>query len=147
MRIELQWHNEASPRLRRLRHTRLPAMRREAVEETFRELLSETIRLNPVQTARSRAAWVAALEQVGGTPPAGWQGPQPTGESEGRRLGVLRRHHEADVTDLAATNGVRYVPFLEYGTRRMAPFGMVRRALSRARRLLLEQLRRSWRSS
>lgn len=147
MRIKLQWHNDASPRLRRLRSTRLPAVRREAVEETFRELLSETIRLNPVETSRSRAAWAAALEQMGGMPPAGWQGPHPTGESEGRGLGALHRQDGGDVTDLAATNGVRYVPFLEYGTRRMAPFGMVRRAVSRARRLLLERLRRSWRSS
>lgn len=122
-------------------------MRRQAVEETFRELLAETIRLNPVETARSRAAWVAALEQLGGLPPAGWQGPQPTGESEGRGLGRLDHDDGADVTDIAATNGVRYVPFLEYGTQRMAPFGMVRRALSRARHRLLERLRQQWRSS
>lgn len=147
MRTELDWHNDVSPRLRRLAHTRLPDLRRAAVEETFRELLSETIRLHPVETARSRAAWVAALEQLGGAPPAGWQGPRPTAEAEGRSLGRLHRHDGADVTDIAATNDVVYVPFLEYGTRRMAPFGMVRRALSRARRRLLERLRQQLRSS
>lgn len=147
MRIILEWRNDASPRLRRLADARLPAVRREAVEETFREMLAETIQLNPVETARSRAAWAAALEQLGGTPPAGWRGPRPTAESEGRGLGRLHRNDGPDVTEVAAANGVRYVPFLEYGTRRTAPRGMVRRALSRARRRLLDRLRQQWRSS
>jgi hypothetical protein len=147
MRIVIEWHNGISPRLRRLADARLPAVRREAVEETFRELLAETIRLNPVETARSRAAWVASLEQLGGAPPAGWQGPHPTAESEGRSLGRLDRDDGPDVTGITATNSVRYVPFLEYGTRRMAPFGMVRRALSRARLVLGERFRTRLRSS
>lgn len=141
MRITVDIDGEARRRLQDLAGARLPELRRQAVEAAARQALTETILQNPVETARSRAAWVASLQQLGGAPPTGWQGPRPTGEADGRRQGRLDRTHDRDVTAVAAGNAVQYVPFLEYGTRRSAPFAMVRRALARARQSLLARLR------
>lgn len=51
-----------------------PEARRDMVESAVRQTLFNTIRGNPVDTARSRASWVQSLERLGGTPPAGWPG-------------------------------------------------------------------------
>ncbi|WP_437206449.1 hypothetical protein [Planctomicrobium sp. SH664] len=126
LRIDVQ--NGASPRLRSLAHD-LPLHRRQLVETILRNTLRQIIPLNPVDTARSRAAWVSSLEQLGGTAPAGWEGDHPTATAEGRRQGGLLRSDEADLTEAAAVNQVQYVSLLEYGTQRRAPAAMVRRGL------------------
>lgn len=141
MRIDVSLADTASPALRELVRRTLPERRRTAVEATLADALADTIQTNPVDTARSRAAWVTSLEQLGGRPSAGWQGPQPTGEAEGRSAGALARQHDRDSSSAAATNAVAYVPFLEYGTSRMGPFAMVRRSLQLARDRLLARLR------
>lgn len=140
MRITLNIEDQASDRLRELQAA-LPEVRQEAVAETMRETLVEVIRLNPVDTARSRAAWVNALEQLGGVAPAGWQGPHPTQEHAGRSRGQSAQQNDDDQTTVSASNGVDYVPLLEYGTRRTSPIGMVRRALQAARQRLIDRLR------
>ena len=142
MQIDLQVTNHATPKLRRLLRKQLPNRRRTAVEQTARDALTDTIRLNPVDTARSRAAWVAALEQLGGTPPAGWQGEAPVGEVTAGGEGHAESRQDRDTSLVTATNSVPYIPFLEYGTSRMSPFAMVRRSLLRARLRLLQRLRR-----
>jgi len=121
--------------------TRLPDLRRRIITVAMKHALAETIRFNPVDTARSRAAWVRSLEQLGGTPPAGGQGSHPSAVDDGRALGQLQRHETADTTELTAFNSVDYVPHLEYGTSRMAPFAMARRALHGARQIMVNELR------
>ena len=119
-------------------HDRIPQWRRALVERVAREALARTIPANPVDTARSRSAWVAALEQLGGAPPPGWQGAQPDAAAiaEGRDLGSVARSESSDVTDIQITSGVDYVTYLEYGTRRMSPFAMAHRGLYEVRALL-----------
>jgi hypothetical protein len=48
----------------------------------------------------------------------------------GTRLGSVERGEQESMTEAAATNAVRYVKYLEYGTSKMAAFAMVRRALA-----------------
>lgn len=143
MRVTVTVEDEVSANLERFVQSRLPEARLEMVEEAARLALTETIRANPVDTARSRAAWVASLEQLGGVPPADWRGPHPTADDEGRGQAMLTQQHERDVTEIVAGNLVEYVPFLEYGTSRMRPFGMVRRALGRLRPLVAALFRRA----
>jgi hypothetical protein len=145
MNLTLTLDDHADDELKRLAHARLPGIRRDVVEHTARHALYETIAGNPVDTARSRAAWVASLERLGGTPPADWRGPHPTAEQEGRAQGDLSLRHDRDVTEISAGNAVEYVPFLEYGTSRISPFSMVRRALAKARHHLVDQLQRAMR--
>ena len=146
LRLEVTMDDELTPRLERLVRQRLAAARNAVVQQAAERVLADTIFANPVDTARSRAAWVAALEQLGGTPPAQWRGESPTAEAEGRALGTGTRQEDRDTTEIRATNDVEYVPFLEYGTRQMAPVGMVRRSLSGVRSLLTQLLRRALRS-
>jgi hypothetical protein len=143
MQITLTLDDRATDELQRLADHRLPDLRRDVIEETARHALAETIAGNPVDTARSRAAWVASLEQLGGAPPAGWLGPHSSADDEGRTHGELSHHHDRDVTEILATNSVDYVPHLEYGTSRLRPFRMARRALAQARQRLLDTLRRA----
>lgn len=127
--------------LRRLIDRQLAAGRREMVRRAMRDTLVDVIRFNPVDTARSRSAWATPLERLGGVPPAGWQGPRPSAVEEGSRLGRLEERHDRDVTEIAVSNGVRYVPLLEFGTSRMKPFAMVRRSLVATRRRIRRFLR------
>jgi hypothetical protein len=141
MRIWIEVTNADRGRLRNLAGPDFARRRRVEVEATLRDVLADTIRINPVRTARSRAAWVASLEQVGGSAPAGWRGPRPTAESEGRAAGQVTLAHDTDRTAAVVTNSVPYSSWLEYGTSRTRAFAMVRTALARARASLIGRLR------
>jgi len=130
MRIEFGVQGDAAETLRELAKGRLANARREMVRAAMVEALLQTIRRNPVDTGRSRAAWASSLEELGGTLPAGWEGPHPSAIDEGRRLGQLKRHESASSSEMQAVSEVSYLPKLEYGTSRMAPFAMVRSSLA-----------------
>lgn len=131
MRVSLRVEDRASERFRELAERDLPESRRELVRDAMRETLSQVVRLNPVETGRSRAAWVRALEQMGGEAPQGWKGPRANGAavSEGSRAAAVQQADEDSLTTAAATNSVKYVKYLEYGTSKMGAFAMTRRAL------------------
>ncbi len=145
MRIDVLVTDSLTPAIRQFASRQLPQRRDAATESTLRDTLTDVVRLTPVETGRSRAAWVASLEELGGRPPAGWQGPQPTGEVEGRSAGQLTRQYTQDTSEAVAENRVAYVPFLEYGTSRMSPFAMVRASLVQARQRLMDRLQRLFR--
>lgn len=132
MRLVIEIDDQVSAKLDELAEEGLPKARRRLVQDAMREALGRTIELNPVDTGRSRAAWATALTQAGGNPPPGWRGPRPEAGAiaEGAALGELIDEDDGDVTSMTAANAVRYVTFLEYGTSRMAPFAMLRRALA-----------------
>ncbi len=71
------------------------------------------------------------MRQAGGEASPDWRGPHPNAAAiaEGAALGAFSRTDGESTTLLSAENRVRYVGFLEYGTRRLAPFAMVRRAI------------------
>lgn len=131
MRMRFEVENRVGARLERAAGRELSEARRGMVEEAMKAALTETLQRNPVDTGRSRAAWGAALRQLGGELPADWGGSQANGAAmaEGAARGSLERSDHESTTGVSASNGVPYVGFLEYGTRRMAPFAMVRRAL------------------
>ena len=129
MRVHVQV--EGGDRLRDLVRYRVPDARRQMVERGMEATLESTIELNPVDTGRSRAAWKAALDQLRGSANTGVSAEGPIGEGTAR--GSLTHEHDETTTDLAATNAVNYVPFLEYGTSRMTPYQMVRRSLAMVR--------------
>ncbi|WP_437186941.1 hypothetical protein SH668x_000312 [Planctomicrobium sp. SH668] len=131
MRIEIDVTGDAPERIRELAQQSASEARERLIEDAMALTLTSVIMRNPVDTARSRAAWVQSLEELGRVPPAGWEGPHPIAVSEGRRLGTLKKMDSTDVTQINATNSVDYVRFLEYGSSRTAPFAMVRAALQR----------------
>ena len=112
---------------------RLSENRQRLVNAILADVLTEVIELNPVDSARSRAAWVTSLDQLGFPVPPGWQGDNPTAISEGRGLGELVQVDSSDITERTAVNSVDYVRYLEYGNSRQAPHAMVQRALHHGR--------------
>lgn len=100
-----------------------------------RDVLQRTILRNPVDTGRSRSAWAAALRQLGGTPPAAWQGSSPDSDAlaDGAKRFSLNVNNTATRSEVAITNGVDYVVFLEFGTRSISPLRMVERSLTEVR--------------
>jgi hypothetical protein len=117
-----------------LRRRRVPRWRRRLTEHVAREVLRRTIQKNPVETGRARSAWAAALEQLGGVPPAGWQGGQADrgAISEGADAQSTTVVDSAENTQIAVENGVEYVVYLEYGTRKMSAFHMAQQSLAEA---------------
>lgn len=124
----------AIERLDRLRARRLPEWRRQLTESISREVLRRTIAHNPVDTGRSRSAWVTGLAQLGGTAPPGWKGPhpEPAAVSEGTELASVSQTESATQNEVRVSSGVDYVNFLEFGTRRTAPVEMVGQSLAEA---------------
>lgn len=135
MKLTIELTGDAADSLRERARTKLPVERRDLVERLLRRSLSQIVIENPVDTGRSRAAWARVLEQLGGFVP-GWQGRDAIAMREGSRSGKLAIVESAQSTTASATNSVKYIPFLEYGTHRSAPVAMVRRALAATARSL-----------
>jgi len=111
----------------------LLAYRREAyVRKIAQQVLERTIARHPVETARSRAAWVKSLIDLGGTPPPGWQGSNASGRAveEGLAAGKISENDEGDATEIKIINRVPYAGHLEYGTSDTPEFAMLRGALA-----------------
>ena len=123
----------AVDRLDQYRTDDVPECRRRLARGVMREVLRRTISRNPVDTGRSRSAWTAALQQLGGTPPAGRMGRSAEAISEGAGLGTVSQDETTSQSSVSATNGVSYVPLLEFGTRLQATHQMVERSLAEVR--------------
>lgn len=119
----------------------VPRSRRRLVRRVSRSVIERTVENNPVDTARSRAAWVESLEQLGGQGPPDWQGPHPEGTAigEGRSRGGVQQLEATELTEIQATNAVDYINYLEFGTRKMSPFQMVERSLRSVRPAISRQ--------
>lgn len=117
--------------IRTLQRT-LPGRRQALAQQLAQSVLQQTILANPVDTARSRAAWVNLLEQLGGTPTQNWQGPHPnpTAIREGANAATLTRTQTDNTSTLTISNAVPYIAWLEYGTRQTPPASMLRRSLA-----------------
>jgi len=131
MFVEFRVEGDAAAKIRELAGKRLEDARETLVKEAMVRTLQETIVRNPVETGRARAAWVRSLEELGGAPPAGWEGPSGSGVGEGRMQGRLTQHTAQGGTEIEASSTVPYVGYLEYGTSKKAPFAMVRSAVWR----------------
>ena len=120
LRIEI--HNPVSARLRELRQHKLPQARRELIVSLAREALQRTSDFTPVSTGRTRDSWLQAAQQLD---PSGRDAASTNTASEGTATLQAEQH----TSTVLAASSVPYVPFLEYGTRHLRPFAMVRRAL------------------
>ena len=116
-----------------------------AVQAAAISLLQEVIVTNPVDTGRSRSAWVAALNDLGGTAPGGWQGPHPDASalSEGASLGGAELVSSTGSAEVTLTNAVDYIGLLEYGGGGRPPRHMVRQHLAGALQDLAQRLLRN----
>lgn len=111
--------------------TQLIELRRQLTRNLTQHILSKTITLNPIETGRSRAAWATAMQQLGLTPPNGWDASSsnPTALTSGFSQGSSSQSETADAHSVSATNQVDYINFLEFGTSHQSPHAMVNRAL------------------
>ncbi|HTN01235.1 MAG TPA: hypothetical protein VL132_05125 [Planctomycetaceae bacterium] len=105
-----------------------------AVQQAGVALLQNIIAANPVDSGRSRSAWVAALEDLGGSPPDGWEGnhPDPAAIADGASLGSAEFSDNGTHAEVSFFNGVDYIDLLEYGDIGRRPRAMVRRNLPAA---------------
>lgn len=126
----------ATERLDKLRTKDVPDHRQQLTRNVMREVLRRTIARHPVDTGRSRAAWSAALTQLGGTPPAGRPGNDAEAIAEGTESVEVTQTHTPTASQIEVTNEVDYEPLLEFGTRNMSPFHMVERAITDTRQNL-----------
>ncbi len=136
MKIRFSVSGSSFPAIQAWGGRKLSETRKQLVVQVAKSALQKTIEANPVETGRSRAAWGMALRQL-----SEYQETDST-SSPADRLdptapdGTLFVDHQRDKTRIEATNHVEYVAYLEYGTSRMAPLGMVRKGLAFAKRLL-----------
>ncbi|HWL09536.1 MAG TPA: hypothetical protein VNQ76_14095 [Planctomicrobium sp.] len=136
MKLTVQVTGEAEQRLHEFHENQVQPACHNLIRNAMIQSLQAIITENPVETGRSRAAWVEALQQLGGIPPAGWEGSHPTAIDDGRQKGNGTLVDGTAFTQATASNGVDYVRYLEYGTSRISPFAMVRRSLQRQREQL-----------
>ena len=123
MKIEFEIDGNVREKLSTLRDEHVSRARREMLDDLTREVLTNTISENPIDTGRSRRGWRSALSQVGGA-----AGAQAGDAGEG----IFTRTETDSTTANSATNTVPYIVFLEYGTSKMAPFAMLRKSLAKA---------------
>lgn len=100
----------------RWREGAIPEIRRAAATGFAQRILQRVIESTPVETGEARSAWNDAIILLG----------SHGGQSDGSDVTV---DEEEGMTEIRMTNRVRHVVFLEYGTRRMAARGIVRRVL------------------
>ena len=129
MRISAEWDNGPAQNWLAEWRNVVPERRRELVRQLTAFALQGVVQANPVETGRSRAAWVAAGEQLGCMPQGAWQGTDAAAMGEGAARGRGPAQETADVSEMELANGVSYVPILEYGSSKMSPRAMVRQTL------------------
>lgn len=107
--------------------------RREVFTQAATQLaVNRTVEHTPVREARARGSWVESLLVLGGVPPADWEGSHPNAAAvmEGEEAGDVSHSDQGTVTEYRVTSRVSYITYLEYGTRKMTAFEMVRRSLA-----------------
>lgn len=141
LRIEITV-DELRAALERFRDRTIPAARQTAVREGMLAALEAAVDATPVDTGRARAAWVSDIEHLGGNPPPGWFGGQPSSAAinEGSAHGVVTQTETETTTEFAAGNAVPYVTLLEYGARGQPPRRMVDAGLRAAREVVPQAL-------
>lgn len=112
---------------------------RDIIRMAALEVLSRTIKCWPVDTGRSRAAWLASfdaaqLKSGGGLLSFSSKGSSPAAIAEGRALGSYEETATLHGLSAKITNAVGYAPMLEAGWSKQAPSGCLRRAMSGMRR-------------
>lgn len=118
--------------LRGLAADYVPGRREEFLHSATEFAVNQTVERTPVREARARGSWVQSLMELGGTPPADWEGSHPSATAviEGEESGDASHSSQSTLTEYRVTSRVKYINYLEYGTRKMDPFAMVRESLA-----------------
>ncbi|MEZ5943799.1 MAG: hypothetical protein R3C18_20580 [Planctomycetaceae bacterium] len=123
--IKLKLDQDALSHIAEIRDQKLPRALQNLTRDLMREGLEKIRNETPVDTGRAQAGWASAQQlsdsETGGS------------ISNATAEGELTEQATGQSSSLTATNFVPYVPFLEYGTTRMRPFAMIRRALQELR--------------
>lgn len=102
---------------------RLPEIADVVIRKSAADIVAETAKQWPVDTGRSRAAWIAAVSDAETT-------------------------QSRSTVSITVTNPVNYAPFIEYGTINVAPGGHLQRAIrivrSDAAEMLAELIQNDW---
>lgn len=115
-----------------------------AVRAISLQIVSDIQKKTPVDTGRARAAWSPAVRSLGGTPAIGRAKSIDAKQvARGEQEGFGLFYESPDRAQFQATNGVRYVPFLEAGASPQAPYGFVRRTLDDHADALLDAIGRT----
>lgn len=125
MNLHIEVEDNASSAIRDLIRQGIPTARQSMVNGIATDVLNQTAAGNPVRTGRSQNAWNTAASQLSGDGIG-----SSIGGSGQSAEGSASTSHDETTTQVAATNHVPYVSFLEYGTSKMAPFAMLRRSLA-----------------
>ena len=98
--------------------------RNKLVSELMQSVLERVIAYQPVETGRTRNVWRALASSVASLRESGL-----VSVTDGEVVTSLQRTS----TQIDVTNGVEYLPFVEYGTSQQQPVAMVRQALMETR--------------
>ena len=119
--IKLKLDQDALAHIAEIRDQKLPQAMQNLTRNLMREGLEKIRSETPVDTGRAQSGWASAQQltdsETGGS------------ISNATAEGELTEQTTGQSSSLTATNFVPYVPFLEYGTTRLRPFAMIRRAL------------------
>jgi len=129
MKLDIEWETGPAQEWLRDWKGQLRERRRELVRRLSNQTLQGVVQANPVETGRSRAAWVAAGEQLEMQAPGGWQGNDAEAMRSGAAQGQGAERETEFSTEISLSNSVAYVPILEYGSAQMNPRAMGRRTL------------------
>lgn len=127
-----------------------------AVRKSAADITYESARRSPVRYGRFRAAWFEALSRLGAPQPTipatvahlGKDGivrvihTRPDVIAAGRASGSVTIDETDRGTRVVVGNPTRYGPFLEAGGSRQAANGVIRVAVERHRKALLEDIKR-----
>ena len=102
------------------------------------EIMTRVLKTWPVDTGRSRGAWLAVFDhaqaKLGGPGLSPPQKGNPSAIAEGRAKGLYEERQGVRGFNAKLVNGVDYAPSLEGGSSTQAPTGSLRNAMSSMRR-------------
>ena len=119
--IKLKLDQDALAHITEVRDQKLPQALQNLTRDLIRQGLEQIRNETPVDTGRAQAGWASA-QQLTNSETGGLI-------SNATAEGELTEQTTGQSNSLTATNYVPYVPLLEYGTTRLRPFAMIRRAL------------------
>ncbi|KYC47829.1 MAG: hypothetical protein AMQ22_00241 [Candidatus Methanofastidiosum methylothiophilum] len=110
----------------------LKSVQRDKIPDALRhitiDLIVKIIEKNPVDTGRSRAGWYIYLDKKG--VPHTVSGKDAKAITEGKSKGSFSENFDIYKPFIEIRNGVIYVKYLEYGSSKRSPLGMVRLSMA-----------------
>ncbi len=96
------------------------------VKKCALDIYTGVTKRNPVDTGYSRAAWNIGIDRPDDTLPGAYQkGAKISAPDPGTKMQPLQNLQDVSKQMIYITNAVHYVPYLEGGSSKQAPAGMV----------------------